>query len=122
MAYSYIPLTGAPIIGAFTTPIAGAIAIAISSIALDSVILLNREFLTQEYPEEFEAVKSDIDKLISVYGKDWDKAVQQTQKLLNSIKDKVDPNRNYEEAIGSQSLTLPESDSDRPSELEAVEV
>jgi hypothetical protein len=60
IVYSYVPWTGLPIIGVFTTPIASMMALVISLAALDSILILNKAYLAEKYPEEFVLVSSDI--------------------------------------------------------------
>ena len=99
MAYSYIPLTGVPIIGAFTTPVAGMIAIVISLVSLDCIFTLHREYLTKKFPDEYQLISLDMNELAKIFGKSWEDVVNQTQALLNSIKQDIDPNGNYDNTI-----------------------
>ena len=99
MTYSYIPLTGVPILGVFTTPIAGMLAIVVSLVSLDTIFNLNREYLQQKYPEEFSSVSSDIAEISQVLGESWEEIVKQTQSLLDAVKEKVDPNKNYNDTL-----------------------
>jgi O-acetyl-ADP-ribose deacetylase (regulator of RNase III)/tellurite resistance protein len=99
MVYSYIPWTGVPIVGAFTTPIAALMALVISLIALDSILVLNKAYLSTKYPEEFALVDRDINELEKVMGKSWDEMLKQTQALLDTIKQSIDPDGNYDDTI-----------------------
>ncbi|MEB3121223.1 MAG: macro domain-containing protein [Snowella sp.] len=100
MTYSYIPLTGVPIIGALTTPIAAAIAIIVSLVSLDGVLVLNKNYLIAKYPQEFESIHSDVNDISTLLGQaNWDNIVKQTQSLLDAVKGKLDPNGNYNDTL-----------------------
>jgi O-acetyl-ADP-ribose deacetylase (regulator of RNase III)/uncharacterized tellurite resistance protein B-like protein len=99
IVYSYVPWTGLPIIGVFTTPIASMMALVISLAALDSILILNRAYLAEKYPEEFVLVSSDINELEKVMGKSWDEMLKQTQALLDTVKTSIDPDGNYDDTI-----------------------
>jgi len=99
MVYSYVPWTGLPIIGAFTTPIAGIMALVISLVSLDSILALNRAYLSEKYPQEFKGIEGDINELSKVMGKSWNEMVKQTQALLDTVKKSVDPNARYDDTI-----------------------
>lgn len=120
MVYSYVPWTGLPVIGAFTTPVAGAIAIVISLVALDSIVALNRDYLVGRYPEELALIAPDIEELARVMGKSWEATVVQTQALLNRVKESVDLDGKYDDTLLAlvnaliSYLTDPESDSSLP--------
>jgi len=102
LGFSYIPLTGAPILGLFTTPIAGAIAIVISLATFDIVLELNRDYLSGQYASELEEIESDRNELINSLGSNWwEKIVRQTQKILDDVKSKIDPNHDYDSTIVS---------------------
>lgn len=102
LGFSYIPLTGAPILGLFTTPIAGAIAIVISLATFDIVLELNRDYLTSKYASALEEIESDRNELIDSLGSNWwEKIVIQTQKILDDVKSKIDPNQDYNSTIVS---------------------
>jgi O-acetyl-ADP-ribose deacetylase (regulator of RNase III)/tellurite resistance protein len=101
LASSYIPLTGMPILGLFTTPIAGAIAIIISLVTFDIVLELHRDYLTSKYAAELEDIESDRNELINSLGGSWEKTVKQTQKILDQVKSKLDPNDDYDSTIVS---------------------
>ena len=99
MAYSYVPLTGVPIIGAMTTPVAAMLAIVIILASLDIIFKLNKEYLFSKYPEDCEFITSEINALSNVSGKSWGKIVKQTQNLLDSVKKEIDPDANYDDTI-----------------------
>jgi O-acetyl-ADP-ribose deacetylase (regulator of RNase III)/uncharacterized tellurite resistance protein B-like protein len=99
IVYSYVPWTGLPIIGVFTTPIASMMALVISLAALDSILILNKPYLAEKYPEEFVLVSSDINELEKVMGKSWDEMLKQTQALLDTVKTSLDPDGNYDDTI-----------------------
>ncbi len=99
MTYSYIPLTGVPIIGVLTTPIAAMIAMIVSLVSLDFILSLHQDYLIAKYPDEFDSIRSDITELSQIMGKNWEKMVKQTQSLLNTVKDKVDSDGNYDDTL-----------------------
>lgn len=99
IVYSYVPWTGLPIVGVFTTPIASMMALVISLAALDSILVLNKAYLAEKYPEEFALVDSDINELEKVMGKSWDEMLKQTQALLDVVKKSLDPDGNYDDTI-----------------------
>jgi hypothetical protein len=101
MTWSYIPLTGVPIIGIFTTPIAGMIALVVSLVALEFIFKLNQEYFANKYPQEFALVQSDIDELSRLLGKSWEGMIEETQSLLNVIKQQLDPNGIYDDSISA---------------------
>lgn len=101
MTYSCIPFVGGQIIGAVTTPIAAVLAFIISLVALDFIFSLNHGYLRNEYPDEFNTINSDINDIARVLGKSWDEMVKQTQALLDSVKEKIDPNSNYDDTIAA---------------------
>ncbi|MBS0018179.1 MAG: macro domain-containing protein [Arthrospira sp. SH-MAG29] len=105
LASSYIPLTGMPILGLFTTPIAAAIAIVISLVTFDIVLKLNGEYLKSKYGSELEDIQSDRNELIQSLGdsweKTWEKTVKETQKILDAVKSKLDPDKDYDSTIVS---------------------
>lgn len=99
VTYSYIPLTGVPIIGAFTTPIAGMLAMVVCLVSLEVIFNLNQEYLQNKYPQEFSSVSSDIAEISQVLGKSWEEMVKQTQSLLDAVKQKIDPNGKYDDTL-----------------------
>lgn len=119
IVYSYIPWTGVPVIGAFTTPIAGMVAMVVSLVALDVTVATNRDYLISKYPEELILIDRDIEELTRLIGgsKIWEEMVQQTQALLDQIKDSIDPYGKYDDALSASInalisyLTDPQSDS-----------
>lgn len=88
MAYSYVPLTGLPIIGALTTPVAAMIAIFVSLVSLELIFRLQINKYSQNFPEE---VRRDITELEEMFGKSWEDVISRTQDLLNAVKEKIDP-------------------------------
>lgn len=116
VTYSYIPFTGLPIISSFTTPVAGMIALVVSLVALDFILATNHDYLKGKYPDEFIGVDKDIDQLKSIFGKNWEKIVQQTQALLNQCKESVDPDSKFDSTLQAlinaliAYLTDPQSD------------
>lgn len=101
MTWSYVPFTGVPIIGIFTTPIAGMIALVVSLVALEFIFKLNQEYFANKYPQEFALVQSDIDELSRLLGKFWEEMIEETQSLLNVIKQQLDPNGIYDDSISA---------------------
>lgn len=100
MAYCYVPLTGAFLIGSLMTPVAAMIALVVSLVALDSIFALNHDYLCQKYPAEFTSVSKDIQELKQTLGnKSWEEMVKQTQALLDDVKEKLDPRGNYDDTL-----------------------
>lgn len=100
MAYCYVPLTGAFLIGSLIAPVAAMIALVVSLVALDAIFALNHEYLLNKYPEDFVSISSDIEALKKTLGsKKWEETVKQTQALLDDIKRQLDPNGIYDDAL-----------------------
>ncbi|MBD2036970.1 macro domain-containing protein [Leptolyngbya sp. FACHB-321] len=121
IVYSYIPWTGVPIVGALTTPIAGMVAAVVSLVSLDFLVAANRDYLVSKYPEEVGLISRDIDDLTALIGtKAWKETIQQTQALLDRIKESVDPNGKYDDVLSALMNALisyladPESDPSLP--------
>jgi O-acetyl-ADP-ribose deacetylase (regulator of RNase III)/tellurite resistance protein len=117
MAYCYVPLTGAFLIGSLMTPVAAMLALVICLVALDKIFNLNQEYLRKKFPEEFTLVNDDITDLKTTLGKNkWEKMVEHTQALLDDIKKKVDSNGVYDDTLAAlikgldEYLWNPESD------------
>jgi uncharacterized tellurite resistance protein B-like protein len=77
MAYSLVPFTGLPLIGAITSPIAGAIAILVALVALDSIFTMNQGYYLQKLKREGFAglndIEADLKSLKDIFGKSWGK-------------------------------------------------
>lgn len=76
MAYSLIPWTGVPLIGAITSPIAGAIALVVAMALLDVIFDLNKDYLERLHRKGFAGVNDiqiDIEAFKAIFGKSWDK-------------------------------------------------
>jgi len=117
IVYSYVPWTGIPVVGAFTTPVAGMLAIVISLVSLDCLVAINRDYLIEKYPEEVDLIGRDVEELSRLIGsKSWEGMVTQTQALLNRIKESLDPNGEYQSALEALInaltcyLTVPQAD------------
>jgi O-acetyl-ADP-ribose deacetylase (regulator of RNase III) len=99
LTWSYVPMVGVPIIGAFMTPIAAVIALILSLIALEATFGLNQQYFAKKYPQEFNLVKLDIEEISGTLGESWEEMIVQTQALLNSVKQQLDPDRKYDDSI-----------------------
>ena len=77
MAYSLIPWTGVPLIGAVTSPIAGAVALVVALALLDMIFARNKGYYLERLKGEGFAglndIENDIKELKDIFGKSWDK-------------------------------------------------
>jgi tellurite resistance protein len=77
MAYSVIPWTGIPLIGAVTSPLAGAIALVVALAILDMIFAMNKGYYLKRLKEEGFAglndIETDIKELKDIFGKSWEK-------------------------------------------------
>lgn len=77
MAYSLIPFTGVPLIGAITSPIAAAIAIVVALVILDTILAMNQGYYLQKLQREGFAglndIEADLKSLKDIFGKSWAK-------------------------------------------------
>lgn len=82
MAYSLIPFTGVPLIGAVTSPIAGAIALVVALVSLDTIFAMNEGYYLKQLQKKgfagINEIEADIKSLKDIFGKSW-------QKLTNTI-------------------------------------
>ena len=89
MAYSLIPWTGVPLIGAITSPIAGAIALVVALAMLDTIFTMNKGYYLQQLRKEgfagLDDLEADIKNLKDIFGKSWQKVAatinESTQKI-----------------------------------------
>jgi uncharacterized tellurite resistance protein B-like protein len=89
MAYSLIPWTGVPLIGAVTSPIAGAIALVVALAMLDAIFTMNKGYYLQQLRKEgfagLDDLEADIKSLKDIFGKSWQKVAatinESTQKI-----------------------------------------
>jgi tellurite resistance protein len=89
MAYSLIPWTGVPLIGAITSPIAAAIAIVVALTVLDTIFAMNKGYYLERLKKEnfagLHEIEDDIQNLKSIFGNSWHKVVttinDSTQKI-----------------------------------------
>ncbi len=89
MAYSLIPWTGVPLIGAVTSPIAGAIALVVALAVLDTIFTMNKGYYLQQLRKEgfagLDDLEADIKSLKDIFGKSWQKVAttinESTQKI-----------------------------------------
>ncbi|MBD1892947.1 TerB family tellurite resistance protein [Coleofasciculus sp. FACHB-SPT9] len=89
MAYSLIPWTGVPLIGAVTSPIAGAIALVVALAILDSIFTMNKGYYLQQLRKKgfagLDDIETDINSLKNIFGKSWQKVAttinESTQKI-----------------------------------------
>jgi uncharacterized tellurite resistance protein B-like protein len=79
MAYSLIPWTGVPLIGAVTSPIAAAIAIVVALVVLDTIFAMNKGYYLKHLKEEnfagLNEIEADIQNLKKIFGNSWHKVV-----------------------------------------------
>ncbi len=77
MAYSLIPWTGVPLIGAVTSPIAGAVALVVALALLDMIFATNKGYYLERLKGEgfagLNEIETDIKELKDIFGKSWDK-------------------------------------------------
>lgn len=77
MAYSLIPWTGLPLIGAITSPIAGTVAIVVALALLDMIFAMNKGYYLEKLKGEGFAglndIETDIKDLKDIFGKSWHK-------------------------------------------------
>ncbi|WP_427160145.1 TerB family tellurite resistance protein [Aliinostoc sp. HNIBRCY26] len=89
MAYSLIPWTGVPLIGAVTSPIAAAIAIVVALAILDTIFAINKGYYLERLKKEnfagLDEIEADIQNLKKILGNSWHKVVttinDSTQKI-----------------------------------------
>src|SRR5919202_2361308 len=89
MAYSLIPWTGVPLIGAVTSPIAGAIALVVALAVLDTIFTMNKGYYLQQLRKQgfagLDDLEADIKSLKDIFGKSWQKVAttinESTQKI-----------------------------------------
>lgn len=77
MAYSLIPWTGLPLIGAITSPIAGAIALVVALALLDMIFAMNKGYYLERLRGKGFAglndIETDIKDLKDIFGQSWKK-------------------------------------------------
>ena len=77
MAYSLIPWTGVPLIGAITSPIAGAIALVVALALLDMIFAMNKGYYLERLRGKGFAglndIETDIKDLKDIFGQSWKK-------------------------------------------------
>lgn len=77
MAYSLIPFTGVPLIGAITSPIAAAIALVVALVILDTIFAMNQGYYLQKLQREgfagLDDIEADLKSLKDIFGKSWTK-------------------------------------------------
>ncbi|MEG4912635.1 TerB family tellurite resistance protein [Microcoleus sp. B7-D4] len=77
MAYSVIPWTGVPLIGAITSPIAGAIALVVALALLDMIFDMNKGYYLERLRGKGFAglndIETDIKDLKDIFGQSWKK-------------------------------------------------
>jgi tellurite resistance protein len=97
MAYSLIPWTGVPLIGAVTSPIAGAIALVVALAVLDTIFTMNKGYYLQQLRKEgfagLDDLEADIKSLKDIFGKSWQKVAttinESTQKIYEEGSKKI---------------------------------
>lgn len=89
MAYSLIPWTGVPLLGAVTSPIAGAIAIVVALAVLDTIFAMNEGYYRKRLEREgfagIDDIEADIRGLKDIFGKSW----QQVKSTINDASNKI---------------------------------
>ncbi|MGB7711259.1 MAG: TerB family tellurite resistance protein [Microcoleus sp.] len=89
MAYSLIPWTGVPLIGAVTSPIAGAVAIVVALALLDMIFATNKGYYLERLKAKGFAglndIETDIKDLKDIFGKSWDKV----KSTINDTTEKI---------------------------------
>lgn len=89
MAYTLIPWTGIPLLGAVTTPIAGAVALVVALALLDIIFAMNKGYYLNRLREEGFAginnIETDIKDLKDIFGKSW----QKVQSTINDASYKI---------------------------------
>ncbi|MCU0543458.1 MAG: TerB family tellurite resistance protein [Oscillatoriaceae cyanobacterium Prado104] len=89
MAYSLIPWTGLPLIGAITSPIAGAVAIVVALVLLDMIFAMNKGYYLERLKGEGFAglndIENDIQDLKDIFGKSWHKV----KSTINNASQKI---------------------------------
>ncbi|MGB3206331.1 MAG: TerB family tellurite resistance protein [Crinalium sp.] len=89
MAYSLVPWTGVPLIGAITSPIAGAIAIVVALVVLDTIFYMNQGYYLQKLKKEgfagLNEIEADIKNLKQILGNSWNKVVT----TINTATEKI---------------------------------
>jgi uncharacterized tellurite resistance protein B-like protein len=89
MAYSLIPLTGVPLIGAVTSSIAAAIAIVVALAVLDTIFTMNQGYYRKQLEKQgflgLDDVEADINGLQSIFGKSW----QKVKSAISDISPKI---------------------------------
>ncbi|MBD2198510.1 MULTISPECIES: tellurite resistance TerB family protein [Calothrix] len=79
MAYSLIPWTGVPLIGAVTSPIAAAIALVVALVVLDTIFEINKGYYLERLKKEnfagLDEIEADIRNLKRIFGSSWQKVV-----------------------------------------------
>jgi uncharacterized tellurite resistance protein B-like protein len=92
MAHSFVPFTGAPVLGAVTAPIALLFALIVVLVTLDIVTNLNEPYLANlksVYSNDFQQVQDDILTGKAQLGPKWAELTQKTKKILDELSPKV---------------------------------
>jgi hypothetical protein len=75
MAYSLIPFTGVPLIGAVTSSIAAVIAIVVALAVLDTIFTMNQGYYLKQLEKQgfpgLKDIEADINGLKNIFGKSW---------------------------------------------------
>jgi uncharacterized tellurite resistance protein B-like protein len=89
MAYSLVPWTGVPLIGAITSPIAGAIAIVVALVVLDTIFAMNQGYYKKKLEREgfagLDGIETDINSLKEIFGKSWNKVADTISNATQKI-------------------------------------
>ncbi len=84
MAYSLVPWTGMPLIGAVMSPIAAAITIVVTLTVLELIFSINEGYYLQKLKREgfsqINEIEADINNLKNIFGNSW-------QKVATTIRD-----------------------------------
>lgn len=92
IAHSFIPFTGAPILGAVTTPIALLIALVVILATLDLVTQLNEPYLANlkyVYEDDLQSMQDDLLTLKVELGSKWVELTQKTQTVFNDLAPRI---------------------------------
>jgi tellurite resistance protein len=94
MAYSLIPFTGVPLIGAITSSIAAAIASVVALAVLDTIFTMNQGYYLKQLEEQgfpgLKDIEADIKGFQNIFGKSW----QEIKSVINDSSQKISEESN----------------------------
>lgn len=89
MAYSLVPWTGLPLIGAVMSPIAATIAIVVVLTVLEIIFTINKGYYLQKLKRQgfaqIDDIEADINDLKNIFGNSW----QKVQKTIYDANNKI---------------------------------